>query len=80
MQAGYWGGVSPHGNIAKNYKTVAVRKERSLIPAETVTMVDADDIDRMYNDFYKLVRQYFLTFITTKSRLLDFSSPVVSTL
>lgn len=53
MQAGYWGGVSPYGSIAKKYKTIAVRKERSLIPAETVTMVDADDIDRMYNDFYK---------------------------
>ncbi len=49
MQAGYWGGVSPHGSIAENYKTVQVRKERN----ETVTMVDADDIDRMYNDFYK---------------------------
>lgn len=53
MQAGYWGGVSPYGSIAKKYKTIAVRKERNLIPAETVTMVDADDIDRMYNDFYK---------------------------
>ena len=53
MQAGYWGGVSPHGSIAEKYKIVAVRKERSLIPAETVTMVDADDIDRMYNDFYR---------------------------
>ena len=53
MQAGYWGGVSPYGNIAQKYKTVAVRKERDLKPADSVTMVDADDIDRMYNDFYK---------------------------
>ena len=53
MQAGYWGGVSPSGSIAKKYKTVAVRKESNLIPAETVTMVDADDIDRMYSDFYE---------------------------
>ncbi|CAD6578651.1 MAG: hypothetical protein ASARMPREDX12_008922 [Alectoria sarmentosa] len=55
IAAGYWGGVSPYGSIAKKYKTIAVRKERSLIPAETVTMVDADDIDRMYNDFYKFL-------------------------
>ena len=49
MQAGYWGGISPSGNIAKNYKTVTIRKEGN----ETVTMVDADDIDKMYNDFYQ---------------------------
>lgn len=54
-QAGYWGGVSPHGEIAKNYKTVELQKETSLIPGDTITMVDADDIDRMYNDFYKSV-------------------------
>lgn len=53
IQAGYWGGVSPYGSIAEKYKTIAVRKESDLIPAETVTMVDADDIDRMYNDFYR---------------------------
>ena len=43
-------------------------------------MIDADDIDRMYNDFYQLVSQTVLTFTTTKSLLLDSSCLVASIL
>ena len=53
VQAGYWGAISPNGNIAKSYKTMELHKESSLIPGDHITMVDADDIARMYNDFYK---------------------------
>ncbi|KAK3178079.1 hypothetical protein OEA41_000211 [Lepraria neglecta] len=54
-KAGYWGAISPNGNIAKDYKTVKLHKESSLIPGDHITMVDADDIARMYNDFYKFL-------------------------
>ncbi|KAL9611883.1 MAG: hypothetical protein Q9167_003497 [Letrouitia subvulpina] len=48
---GYWGGVSPTGNIAKNYKTRLVRKSNELVGG-TITVVDEEDVQRMYNDFY----------------------------
>ena len=51
---GYWGGVSPTGNIAKNYKTRRVRKAKGLVEG-TMTVVDADDAPRMYDDFYRFL-------------------------
>ncbi|KAL6716630.1 hypothetical protein ACLMJK_006198 [Lecanora helva] len=58
--AGYWGGVSPHGEIAKNYKTVELKKDTKLVKTPTVTMVDDSDIDRMYDDFYRCVDAPFM--------------------
>lgn len=49
---GYWGGVSPSGNIAKIYKTRLVRKSNKLVGG-TITVVDEEDVQRMYNDFYE---------------------------
>ncbi|KAL8958995.1 MAG: hypothetical protein Q9193_004057 [Seirophora villosa] len=49
---GYWGGVSPTGNISKNYKTRTVRKAEGLVGGE-MTVVHEDDVPRMYDDFYK---------------------------
>ena len=51
---GYWGGVSPTGSIAKTYKTRQVRKARGLVEG-TMTVVDASDAPRMYDDFYKFL-------------------------
>ncbi|KAL9636155.1 MAG: hypothetical protein Q9164_002994, partial [Protoblastenia rupestris] len=48
---GYWGAVSPHGKIAKHYKTKAINK----MGGGTFTVVDEPDVDRMYNDFYKFL-------------------------
>ncbi|KAL8934159.1 MAG: hypothetical protein Q9216_006045, partial [Gyalolechia sp. 2 TL-2023] len=51
---GYWGGISPDGNIAKNYKTRKVRKAEGLAGGE-MTVVHEDDVPRMYDDFYKFL-------------------------
>ncbi|KAL9026101.1 MAG: hypothetical protein Q9196_005184, partial [Gyalolechia fulgens] len=51
---GYWGGVSPNGNIAKNYKTRKVRKAEGLVGGE-MTVVHEDDVPRMYEDFYRFL-------------------------
>ncbi|KAI4111548.1 MAG: hypothetical protein LQ339_000419 [Xanthoria mediterranea] len=51
---GYWGAVSPTGNIAKNYKTRKVRKSKGLVEG-TMTVVDEQDVPRMYDDFYKFL-------------------------
>ncbi|KAL9127597.1 MAG: hypothetical protein Q9217_003555 [Psora testacea] len=48
---GYWGAVSPHGKIARDYKTKKINK----MGGGTFTVVDEPDIDRMYNDFYKFL-------------------------
>ncbi|MCJ1353398.1 MAG: hypothetical protein MMC33_003384 [Icmadophila ericetorum] len=53
---GYWGGISPDGNIAKKYKTKQVRKKEGLMGG-TITVVDPDDVQRMYNDFYQFLQQ-----------------------
>ncbi|KAL8979550.1 MAG: hypothetical protein Q9205_005139 [Flavoplaca limonia] len=49
---GYWGAVSPTGNIAKNYRTRKVRKSKGLTEG-IMTVVDEEDVPRMYDDFYK---------------------------
>ncbi|KAL8773665.1 MAG: hypothetical protein Q9209_001431 [Squamulea sp. 1 TL-2023] len=51
---GYWGAISPNGNIAKNYKTREVRKSKGLAGG-TMTVVDEEDVARMYDDFYKFL-------------------------
>ena len=47
---GYWGGISPTGAIAKKYKTKLVQLKG--IAQGSMTVVDADDAQRLYNDFY----------------------------
>ncbi|KAL8896533.1 MAG: hypothetical protein Q9207_007665, partial [Kuettlingeria erythrocarpa] len=51
---GYWGAISPHGNIARNYKTRVVRKAEGLAGGE-MTVVHEDDVPRMYDDFYRFL-------------------------
>ena len=50
---GYWGGIAPDGNMAKKYKTKVVRKHG--VSSGTMTVVDPDDAQRMYNDFYQFL-------------------------
>ncbi|KAK5171760.1 uncharacterized protein LTR77_003396 [Saxophila tyrrhenica] len=48
---GYWGGIDPHGEIAKTYRTKVVEKEPGVAGGE-FTVVDARDAKQMYDDFY----------------------------
>ncbi|KAL9110570.1 MAG: hypothetical protein Q9227_004928 [Pyrenula ochraceoflavens] len=48
---GYWGGISPSGQIAHTYKTKSVQK-RSGVAGGTMLAVDSSDVHRFYNDFY----------------------------
>jgi hypothetical protein len=48
---GYWGGVSPKGYIADNYKTIQVEKEPGVAGGK-FTVVAPEDANRLYNDFY----------------------------
>lgn len=51
---GYWGGIDPEGEIAKNYKTIKVEKEPG-VAGGTFTVVAAEDAKRMYEDFYSFL-------------------------
>lgn len=52
---GYWGGVSPDGDIAKNYKTKVV-KNRESVASSTMLAVDPDDASQLYDDFYSFLK------------------------
>ncbi|KAJ8126290.1 hypothetical protein O1611_g7347 [Lasiodiplodia mahajangana] len=49
---GYWGGISPHGDIARQYQTVQVRREGWKINRPMTVIADTD-VWRFYNDFYQ---------------------------
>lgn len=48
---GYWGGISPTGDLAKTYKTKSVVKKGTVAGGEMLA-IDPDDINRFYDDFY----------------------------
>ncbi|EEQ88011.1 hypothetical protein RJZ56_004682 [Blastomyces dermatitidis] len=51
---GYWGGISPDGKIAKEYKTKIVKK-RDGVAGGSMLAIDPDDIHRFYDDLYKFL-------------------------
>lgn len=50
---GYWGGISPDGEIARNYKTTEV--ECGAPYDQKMHLVDQSDAERCYDDFYKFL-------------------------
>ena len=50
---GYWGGISPDGQIAQTYKTIEVHCGSPY--NQKLHIVDKEDVDRFYNDFYKFL-------------------------
>ncbi|KAL9577683.1 MAG: hypothetical protein Q9212_006213, partial [Teloschistes hypoglaucus] len=64
---GYWGGVSPDGKIAQNYKTREVRKAEGLAGG-TMTVVHEDDVSRMYDDFYRFLLESGIDSVKTDAQ------------
>lgn len=54
FQFGYWGGIAPEGKIAKEYKTVTVRKKDG-VSGGTMVVVAEEDVNRFYRDFYEFL-------------------------
>lgn len=55
---GYWGGISPTGTIAKKYKTKVVPRTNgnaNFMRPQLLTVVAAEDVQRLYNDFYQFL-------------------------
>jgi Raffinose synthase or seed imbibition protein Sip1 len=61
---GYWGGISPSGNIAMNYKTSEVEKQPGTAGGKMLA-VDPSDIHRMYDDFYAFLSSCGITSVKT---------------
>lgn len=51
---GYWGGISPHGDIAQQYQTVQVHREGWKVNGPMTIISDAN-VGRFYNDFYRFL-------------------------
>lgn len=64
---GYWGGVAKDGNIAKNYKTIEVEKEKGVSGGK-FTVVAGEDAQRMYNDFYSFLSDCGITSVKTDAQ------------
>lgn len=53
---GYWGGISPTGSIAQQYKTKVIQKEDlGRVASGSMTVVDSSDVERLYDDFYSFL-------------------------
>jgi Raffinose synthase or seed imbibition protein Sip1 len=61
---GYWGGLSPSGKIAKEYKTIEVEKDAG-IAGGMMLAVHPSDIHRLYDDFYQFLSSCGVTSVKT---------------
>ncbi|KAG0131993.1 glycoside hydrolase superfamily [Tuber indicum] len=53
---GYWDGITPNSALAEKYKTIEVDwRDNVNSITRKLTMVDSEDIERFYDDFYKRV-------------------------
>jgi hypothetical protein len=51
---GYWGGISPNGELAKKYKTKEVSR-KDPVAGGPMLAIDPEDIKRFYEDFYSFL-------------------------
>ncbi|KAI0517125.1 raffinose synthase Sip1 [Xylaria bambusicola] len=51
---GYWGGISPSGDIAKEYQTVKIPRDGWKVSGPMTVIANAD-VARFYNDFYQFL-------------------------
>ena len=63
---GYWGGLDPKGKIAKSYKTKTVNRDGN----RKMTVIAAEDVDRMYDDFYKFLDSVGIDSVKTDAQFM----------
>lgn len=62
---GYWGGISPDGQLAKDYKTLEVNFRDGTPMAGRKLVIHPDDIHRLYDDFYRFLSGAGVTGVKT---------------
>ncbi|KAL4787347.1 raffinose synthase or seed imbibition protein Sip1-domain-containing protein [Aspergillus varians] len=63
---GYWGGISPDGELAATYKTKEVQLNSAT--RKSILAIDPDDIQRFYNDFYDFLSSAGITGVKTDAQ------------
>ena len=68
---GYWGGISPDGEIAKDYQTMLVKMDpvNGFAP-KPMTIIHSDDVHRWYDDFYKFLSESGVTGVKTDAQFI----------
>ncbi|KAH9906133.1 glycoside hydrolase family 36 protein [Xylariomycetidae sp. FL2044] len=51
---GYWGGISPDSELARNYRTVTVERDQPS-SGGAMTVVAKEDVEKFYDDFYRFL-------------------------
>lgn len=62
---GYWGGISPDGQLAKDYKTQWTNFRDGTPMAGKKLVVHPDDVHRLYDDFYRFLSDAGVTGVKT---------------
>lgn len=62
---GYWGGISPDGQLAKDYKTQSTNFRDGTPMAGQKLVIHPDDIHRLYDDFYRFLSDAGVTGVKT---------------
>lgn len=73
---GYWGGISPAGNIAKKYQTRDVK--RIGIRPGVVKVVDDADVGQMYKDFYSFLEASGIDSVKTDVQFVSSGRPAIT--
>ncbi|KAF2754392.1 raffinose synthase protein-like protein Sip1 [Pseudovirgaria hyperparasitica] len=66
---GYWGGIAPHGKIAKEYGITQVHM-RDGVAGGNKYVVPADQASRMYADFYSFLSQSGVDSVKTDAQFM----------
>lgn len=69
---GYWGGISPTGRLARDYKTREVLKSQHVIAkgSNKMLVIDEPDVKRMYNDFYAFLNRSGVDSVKTDAQFM----------
>ncbi|KAM7191795.1 Glycoside hydrolase superfamily [Naviculisporaceae sp. PSN 640] len=73
---GYWGGISPTGPLAKQYKTIELNREdndaerRNLPLGGKITVIAQEDISNFYNDYYRFLSSCGIDAVKTDAQFM----------
>lgn len=73
---GYWGGISPDGDLAQRFKTKQVRIKdpasngpiAESLPDGKILAIDPDDVDRFYDEFYNYLASVGIDSVKTDAQ------------
>ncbi|KAJ5486115.1 hypothetical protein N7530_000415 [Penicillium desertorum] len=73
---GYWGGISPKGDLAQRFKTKQVKIKdptangsiADSLPDGTIVAIDPDDVKRFYDEFYSYLRSVGVDSVKTDAQ------------